>query len=156
MEITTTHKVKYSQISNKIKAKVVPVTFDIQIFKHSEGDAGYDLYATEDKWIWPFRISKIPTNCMIEIPEGFYGEVTGRSGQTTLGNVVIKGTVDNTYRGIVHIMMYRVGLLPRKIKKGTRVAQLIICPYAEVDWEITTKLSESKRGQNGFGHTGIT
>jgi dUTP pyrophosphatase len=143
-------------MNNGVQGKYVQVDSTIPVFKHSLGDAGYDLYSTTDAWIWPFKITKIPTNCKVEIPKGYYGEVTGRSGQTSLGNVVVKGTIDNTYRGVVHIMMYRIGLLPRKIKKGTRVAQMIICPYGEVAWEAAKELSESDRGQNGFGHTGIT
>ena len=140
---------------NEISIPYVAVHQELPVYKHNTGDAGYDLYATEDTWVWPFKVRKIPTNCKVEIPLGFYGEVTGRSGQTTLGNIVATGVIDSTYRGVVHIMIYRIGLLPRLIKKGTRVAQMIFKPYMEANMILVDKLSESNRGDKGFGHSGI-
>jgi len=124
------------------------------VFKHSEGDAGYDLYITEDKWIWPFRVTKVQTNAMIELPEGFFGRVVGRSGESSKGNVVIEGTIDCNYRGVVSVLMYRIGFLPKKLKARTRVAQMVVSPYAEVTWQWVPELRPSNRGANGWGHSG--
>lgn len=146
---------KATQIEHNIESYVVRHDKSLPLFKHDIGDAGYDVYATEDKWIWPWKITKIPTNCSIELPKGFYAEVVGRSGQTTLGNIVHEGTVDNSYRGVIHIMMSRVGFLPRKIKRGTRVAQLIVKRYYEVKWLEIDGLSKTDRQDNGFGSSGI-
>lgn len=150
-----TRRIKHDQISNEMKGFFTAQDSKVPVFKHKFGDAGYDLYAVEDKWIWPFSVTKIKTNIKMEIPPGYLGWVTSRSGQTEIGNYTLAGIIDSGYRGIVHIMMSRIGLLPRKIKKGTRVAQLIIIPYMEMDWLERAVLSPSYRGTDAFGKSGI-
>ena len=83
-----------------------------------------------------------------------FGLTTSRSGETLKGNIVIPGIIDNTYRGQISALMFRVGLLPKKIKKNTRIAQLIIIPYKECTI-ISEKLDNSTRGENGYGSSGI-
>lgn len=121
---------------------------------HKNGDAGYDMYCTEDTWIFPFRCKLVPLNFKCEIPEGNYGLVTSRSGESLNGNVVIPGIIDSPYRGQIKAIMTRIGFLPKKIKKGTRIAQMIIMPFKEYNIEIFDNLSETERGSKGFGSSG--
>lgn len=134
--------------------KVQKVDNDIPLFKHSYGDAGYDLYVTKDTWIYPFKVNKVPVNVKCQIENFHFGLTTSRSGETLKGNIVIPGIIDNTYRGQISALMFRVGLLPKKIKKNTRIAQLIIIPYKECTI-ISEKLDNSTRGENGYGSSGI-
>jgi len=123
--------------------------------KYDDGDAGFDLYARETKWIFPFVARKIPTNVCFEIPKGFFGRVCGRSGQTLKGKIVWAGTIDASYRGEVNVIMS--GLLPRRVKRGERIAQIIFMPCM-VNNEMTEveikDLTATKRGDGGFGSSG--
>ena len=121
---------------------------------HKNGDAGYDMYCSKDTWIFPFKCKQVPLNFKCEIPEGRYGLLTSRSGESLHGNFVIPGIIDSTYRGQLKAIMTRVGLLPRKIKKGTRIAQLIFMPFEEYNIEIIDELSQTDRGTKGFGSSG--
>jgi dUTP pyrophosphatase len=123
--------------------------------KHDFGNAGYDMFVTKDTWIFPFLNRKVPVNLKAELPMYHFGFMTSRSGESLKGNVVTPGIIDSNYRGQMNAIMHRVGLLPRRLKKGTRIAQLIVLPYRELNWIYKEKLSETKRGKNGFGNSGI-
>lgn len=138
-----------------IDANYIIVDKEIPSFKHDIGDAGFDMYTTKDMWIFPFHVRKISVNMKVEIPLGYYGYMTSRSGETLKGNVLVPGIIDNSYRGVISALMYRIGILPRKIKKGTRICQLIIQPYKEINWKEVYVLSSSNRGEKGFGESGI-
>ena len=128
----------------------------INPFLTKPGDAGLDMYSTEDTWIFPFIPRKVKLNIAIELPEQTFGLMTSRSGFSLKGNFVIPGIIDETFRGQVSATMVRFNILPKKIKKGTRVAQLIIIPYLKPQMEKTEKeLSETERGDKGYGHTGV-
>lgn len=138
----------------QMQAFFSPINKAFKVFKHDLGDAGYDLYATEDKWIFPFVITKIPCNCKVELPDGHFGLVTSRSGMSLRGNITIPGIIDSTYRGQISAIVTRIGLLPRKIKRGTRVSQLIVIPYREIAWKEREIATDTARGENGFGKSG--
>lgn len=138
-----------------VPAKYKLVDKEIKDFYHKDGDAGYDMYCTKDMWVIPFMVRKVPVNMMCEIPKLHYGLVTSRSGQTLEGIVIVPGVIDSTYRGVINALVTRIGLLPRKIKKGTRISQLIIQPFTEMKWEKTDKLSETARGNSSFGKSGL-
>lgn len=127
---------------------------DIPVFKTKNGDAGYDLYVTKDIWIFPFRVTKVPVNMCIELPEGTYGLVTSRSGQSLKGVFTIPGIVDETYRGQISAIVTKIGLLPTRIKKGERIAQLVITKYDKPTLQINTELSNTERNHSGFGSSG--
>jgi len=141
----------------KEQGVVVPQDYTTpSLSKMDPDDAGYDVFALEDRWIFPFFIRKVPVNAIIEIPRGYYGRVVGRSGETMNGNVVIEGTIDAGYRGIFNALMVRFGLLPRRIRKGDKIAQIIITPFVNVSWLLGTEqnLTPSRRSKKGFGHSG--
>lgn len=127
---------------------------ELPAFKHKEGDAGYDMYATKTTWIFPFMPRKIPVNLKAELPQGHFGFLTGRSGESSRGNVVLSGIIDYNYRGQISALVYRVGILPQRIEKGTRVAQMLVIPYRDVVWEEKQSLSGTDRGEAGFGASG--
>lgn len=119
-------------------------------------DAGYDVFAAEDKWIFPFMVRRVPVNAIVELPLGHYGRVVGRSGESLRGNFVIEGTIDCGYRGVFNALMTRFSFFPRRVRKGDKIAQIIVTPYVEVEWKLGTEkdLSPSNRGKHGFGHSG--
>lgn len=124
------------------------------------GSAGMDLLANVDETIElkPMERRLVPTGLFIEIPEGYEGQVRPRSGLAikhgiTLINCV--GTIDSDYRGELCIPMVNLGTEPFEISKGDRVAQLVICQYKRVELVEVEEITESDRGEGGFGSTGV-
>lgn len=124
-------------------------------FKHTRGDAGYDLYVKEDTWIFPLIPKKIPLDFSCEIPELYFGFLTSRSGTSSEGIFVVPGIIDQTYRGELAAITVRLGFLPKKIKKGSRISQLIFLPYAEANMNRCFELNETERNAKGFGSSGL-
>jgi len=128
-------------------------------------DAGYDLFAAETKWFLPFQTRKVLSNACVHIPAGHLGRIKGRSGESLNGWLVHPGTVDHGYHGDIGIIVTNLSFLPRRIKEGTRPAQLIFMPFSEAteieeldnreDYNaIVKRLSNSDRGDGGFGESG--
>lgn len=141
-------------VIDKVEGFYQVIDKSIGVFKHKFGDAGYDLYTTKDMWVWPFKVIKIPLNCKIEIPDGTFGLITSRSGMSLAGLFTIPGIVDCIYRGQVSAIMFRFGLFPKKVKKGTRLCQLIVVPYKEMSWKEKEIVPDTARGENAFGDSG--
>ena len=98
-------------------------------YRTKDGDAGYDMYATETKILWPLIPRKIKLNMKAEFKTTEYGLITSRSGQGLKGNFVVPGTIDETFRGQMSATMVRLNIFPSIIRKGDRIAQLILSPY---------------------------
>lgn len=120
-----------------------------------EGDAGLDLYCIEDVEILPNEIKLVSTGIAIEIPKGYFGLIKDRSGLASKGLHVLAGVVDENYRGEVKVVMINFGKEKIKLEKFSRIAQLIIIPYAKVEVEEVEELSETERGEKGFGSSGL-
>jgi len=120
-----------------------------------EGDAGLDLYCIEDVEILPNEIKLVSTGIAIEIPKGYFGLIKDRSGLASKGLHVLAGVVDENYRGEVKVVMINLGKEKIKLEKFSRIAQLIIIPYAKVEVEEVEGLSETERGEKGFGSSGL-
>lgn len=123
----------------------------------NEYAAGLDLRANEDVLIKPGQIIDIKSLLAMEIPPGHFGLVVARSGlsykrQIKLINDV--GIIDCDYRGDIGIRLINEGEEYYQIKKGDRVCQMIIIPYVQVKLKYVDELSETERGEGGFGHTG--
>lgn len=119
-----------------------------------------DIYAaTESEVIISAGDSAlIPTGFCVEIPEGYEGQVRPRSGLAIKHNVGIlnsPGTIDSDYRGEVKIILTNFGKQPFPVRRGDRIAQLVISPIVRATWVPTESLDETRRGPGGFGHTGI-
>jgi dUTP pyrophosphatase len=128
-------------------------------FYATEGAAGLDLVAAIDDKILlnPGERVRVPTGIIIEVPEGFEGQLRPRSGLAikhgiSLANSI--GTIDSDYRGEVCAILINHGKLPFTIDPGERIAQLVICPILKVRIEEVEELGETIRGSGGFGSTG--
>lgn len=121
----------------------------------TEQAAGLDLCAAEDCAIHPGEIRRIPTGLCLEIPAGLEGQVRPRSGLSSRGIVAILGTVDSDYRGEVSVMLENRSRDPWRVRMGDRIAQLVIAPVMRVHVVETEELSETERGEKGFGSTGL-
>ena len=123
----------------------------------SEEAAGWDLYAVTDATISPHSTAKISTDIAIEIPAGYFGAVFARSGLATkqgLRPANCVGVIDSDYRGPVIVALHNDSDQIRKIFSGDRIAQLVFIPYSSWDWEVVDELSNTDRGDGGFGHSG--
>ena len=124
-------------------------------------DAGFDLFSDEDVILKYGETTAILTNIAIELPEGYVADVRPRSGLTlNTGLRVHYGTIDSGYRNGIGIICENGdhGALCNRtvrIKKGQKIAQLVILPIPEITLQEVTELSDSDRGINGFGSTGI-
>lgn len=126
----------------------------------TEGSAGMDLRAYLDKAmiLKPGERTLVPTGVFIELPFGFEGQVRARSGLAIkhgIGMVNGVGTIDSDYRGEIKVLLINMGKEEFPINDGDRIAQLVVARYERIEWEKTEALDETKRGDGGFGHTGI-
>ena len=119
------------------------------------GDAGADLRAAEDAILYPGEVQVIRTGIKLVIPYQYAGLVRGRSGLTRKGIIVLEGTVDCQYRGEVGVMVASLKAGPALIKRGERIAQLVIVPVGLPSFMAVASLPGSERGENGFGSTGV-
>ncbi|MDR2371173.1 MAG: dUTP diphosphatase [Treponema sp.] len=126
----------------------------------SEGAAGFDLRAFVDV---PFDIpplgrAKIPTGLRIEIPAGYEAQVRPRSGLALRHGVTVlnsPGTIDSDYRGDLEIILINLGAETFTVCNGDRIAQLVVAPVCRANSVNAASLTETKRGEGGFGSTGI-
>lgn len=125
----------------------------------SAGSAGMDIYAAVDTEVMlnPGIAQAIPTGFAIAVPEGYEAQVRSRSGLARKHNIIIPnapGTIDSDYRGEVKILMLNVGKDAFIIKRGDRIAQLVIAPVVRAEWKLVDDLPSTERGAGGFGSTG--
>jgi dUTP pyrophosphatase len=99
--------------------------------------------------------TRIPTGIAVEIPEGHYGKVSSRSGLAFKSGIFsFDGTVDSGYRSEIGVLLYNTTSKPYQVRKGDRIAQLIVVPCAIMDPLEVDELSPADRGENGFGSSG--
>ena len=121
-----------------------------------KGDAGLDLYSAEEVVLKPNEWVAVPTGIAVEIPEGHCGLIKDRSGLALKHALhCLAGVVDENYRGEVKVVLINLGREEVKLPKGTRIAQLLIVPYLRVEVEEVAKLSDTERGEKGFGSSGL-
>lgn len=125
----------------------------------TEYSAGMDLRANLQNPVVlePGQWMLVPTGIFIEIPVGYEGQVRPRSGLAARYGITVlnaPGTIDADYRGEVQVILINHGKLPFEINNGDRIAQLIISPVTQIQWQEHDQLEETQRGQGGFGHTG--
>ena len=121
--------------------------------------AGFDLRARVDDGVLvpPGGRLLVPTGIAIELPEGFEAQVRPRSGLALRHGVTMlnaPGTIDADYRGEVGVVVVNHGDAPFPIRRGDRIAQLVVHRLPEIVWEEVESLADSGRGAGGFGHTG--
>lgn len=120
-----------------------------------------DIYAGVEKelTVKPGETVLVPTGFSIELPIGFEAQIRPRSGlaiKSSIGIMNSPGTIDSDYRGEVKIIITNFGSNNFVVKRGDRIAQMVIAKYERIEWEEAQQLSDTTRGSGGFGSTGIS
>lgn len=126
----------------------------------SSGSSGMDLYAAVDEAtvIEPGHIKMVSAGIYISLPEGYEAQIRPRSGLAIkhgIGIVNSPGTIDADYRGLINIILINFGNAPYEIKRGTRIAQMVINKVTRAEFEVVDDLERTIRNTGGFGHTGV-
>ena len=147
------------KIALKIKRK--ENTSDLPLPKYmSIGSSGMDLYADIKKEvsIEPREVKLISAGIYIDIPLGYEAQIRPRSGLALKHGISVlntPGTIDSDYRGLIQIILINVGKEPFLIKRGDRIAQMVIKEVVQAEIEEVSELEDTSRGEGGFGHTGV-
>ena len=123
------------------------------------GSAGYDLHAAleSEARLRPGERVLIPTGVSIAVPEGYEAQIRPRSGLALEHGIILPnspGTIDSDYRGELKVILCNTGEKTFTVRRGDRIAQLVISPVLRADWEEVPSLDATPRGAGGFGHSG--
>jgi len=121
--------------------------------------AGMDLVAAVqgDLVLPPGQRALVPTGIAIALPQGFEAQIRPRSGLALKHGVTLvntPGTIDADYRGEIRVILINHGTEPFVVRRGDRIAQMIVAPVCRVRWDLQPGLPATERGDSGFGHTG--
>ncbi len=147
------------------------VEVEVRRLEHAEGlelpryeteqSAGMDLRAAvpedEPVVLEPGQHQMVPTGLQIALPPGHEGQVRPRSGLAARHGITVlnsPGTIDADYRGEVKVILINLGDEPFEIRRGERIAQLVVARHERVTWTVADELAKTTRGAGGFGHTG--
>jgi len=119
------------------------------------GDAGLDLFSCVDCVLDTGEIKAVQTGIKVAIPRGYVGLIWDKSGISLRGVHRLAGVVDAGYRGEVQVVMVNLGREPYEIKKGMKIAQMLVQPVQEIRVVEADDLDSTKRGEGGFGSTGL-
>jgi dUTP pyrophosphatase len=119
-------------------------------------DAGFDLVAIETVWVWPHTVRNLDTGWDIKVPAGTWGSIKTRSSTFRIRKLlVLEGVIDSGYTGPLGVLVFNPTIFPKRIKKGERLAQLILIEHRPIDaFDIVNEMPITDRGPHGFGHTG--
>jgi len=143
-----------------LKVKRVGNNTDLPLPSYqSDGSSGLDLCAAVNKelTLQPGDIKLIPTGLSVSLPEGYEAQIRPRSGLALrygLGFVNAPGTIDADYRGEIGVIAINWGKQPLTIKRGERIAQMVIHTVSRAIVEEVNELDTTQRGEGGFGHSG--
>lgn len=124
-------------------------------------DSGFDLRASEEKWIFPNSRVLIPTGLKFDIPDGYEIQVRSKSGLALNQGLFVlnsPGTVDSGYLGEIQVILFNTTTEKVKIEKGQKIAQAVLCPVVSGKWVQliqVEKMENKDRNNNSFGSTGI-
>ena len=127
----------------------------------TSGSAGMDLHANipEQIVLKPMERSLVKTGLHIALPEGYEAQIRPRSGLAYKKGITVlnsPGTIDADYRGEIGVILVNLSEKNFIIEDGERIAQMVIATYEKATWKEVEELSETKRGEGGFGSTGNT
>ena len=122
--------------------------------------AGLDLRADLEQSLIlkPLERSLVPTGLFIELPEGYEAQIRPRSGLAIKHGISLvntPGTIDPDYRGEIKVIVVNLSDVPFTLEPGERIAQMVIARFEHISWNEVESLSETARGEGGFGHTGV-
>ena len=139
-------KIKFQKILEKA---IVPS------YAH-QGDAGMDIFSAEDAVIKAGERKNIRTGLKMELPEGYVALIWDKSGLALKNGIkTMAGVIDSGYRGEILIVLVNLSDTGYKIKKGQKIAQMLIQKVENAEIEIAEKLNDTKRAEGGFGSTGL-
>ena len=143
----------------KLKVKITKIKDNAIIPSYAhEGDAGMDLYSTEDYLIKPRERILISTGIKIALPKGYEAQVRPKSGLAINKGLTVlntPGTIDSDYRGEIGVILINLSDEEYQIKKETKVAQVVFKKVYEAEFEEVNNLDETTRDEGGFGSTGL-
>jgi len=146
--------------NTKIKIKIKKINPEAIIPHYShEGDAGMDVYSCEDNSINPNERKLISTGLSFEIPRGFEIQVRPKSGLALNSGITVlntPGTLDSGYRGELKVILFNTSKNTYDVKKGEKIAQIVLARYEEAEIEEASELTQTTRAEGGFGSTGLT
>lgn len=127
-------------------------------FYATDGSVGADLYSADNIWIPAKETQAVRTGVKIELPQGYAGLICPRSGMAKDLNITVAnapGVIDHDFRGEVLVLLHNRSTRNHYIKEGNRIAQLLIVPAIQAHFEVVESLTETLRGDGGFGSTGL-
>src|SRR5579884_425841 len=142
-----------------MRIKIKRLSADAQLPEYAHGsaeDAGLDIRALEDIVLAPGIACAVRTGLAIELPPGYEAQVRPRSGLALKHSITLPNapaTIDPGYRGEIRVIMLNLGDEPYAVRKGDRIAQMIVTRYEAIEWE-EGELTDSARGAGGFGSSG--
>jgi len=144
---------------DKVKVKIVNSSRHPLPEYQTLFSAGMDLRANIDEpvVIQPLSRMLVPTGLFIELPEGYEAQIRPRSGLALKHGITVlnsPGTIDADYRGEIKVILVNLSDVPYLLQDGERICQMVVARHAVVEWLPVEVLSESSRGEGGFGHTG--
>ncbi len=147
----------------KIEVRRLPHAYGLALPRYqTDGAAGCDLVAAIDDdhelVLAPSEHGLVPTGLEIAIPSGYEGQVRPRSGLALKHGVTVlntPGTIDSDYRGEVKVILINHGRTPFAIRRGDKIAQMVIAKVTQALWQEVDELSQTHRGAGGFGSTGV-
>ena len=141
-----------------VKLKRLPHGLGLDLPAYAtEGAAGMDVLAAEDVTLDPGARHAVATGLSVAIPRGYEIQVRPRSGLALKHGITVPntpGTIDSDYRGELKAILINHGTEPFAIRRGDRIAQLVIAPVTRAKWEEVEELDATERGAGGFGSTG--
>ncbi len=141
-----------------VRVRPGPAPLDLPRYMSPDA-AGLDLLADVDADVGlePGARALVPTGIAIALPAGYEAQVRPRSGLASRAGVTVlnaPGTIDADYRGEIQVLLINLGGEPTTVRRGERIAQLVVAPVARLVWREVAALPESGRGDGGFGSTG--
>jgi dUTP pyrophosphatase len=141
----------------KLKVKKLHEDAIIPEYK-TVGSAGMDISSIQNVIIYPSQVELVSTGISVEIPEGYEIQVRPRSGLAYKNKITVlntPGTIDSDYRGEIKVLLYNVSKDMFEVKKGDRIAQLVVNKVEQPEIEVVSETSDTQRGEGGFGSTGV-
>lgn len=143
-----------------MNVKIINTSDNVIPAYETPGSAGMDIraYLPEPVILKPLQRALIPTGLFIELPIGYEAQVRPRSGlaiKKGLSLLNTPGTIDSDYRGEIKIIMINLSNETAVINTGERIAQMVIAKYEKIEFQEVDELSDTERGEGGFGHTGV-
>jgi dUTP pyrophosphatase len=142
------------EVAMELRVKRIHPEAKLPVYGHP-GDAGLDLFSVVDCELGPGEVFAVPTGIQVAVPAGHVGLVWDKSGISLKSVHRLAGVVDSGYRGEVQVVMINLGAVPFAVRKGMKIAQMLVQPVAAVEVVESDSLDGTSRGEGGFGSTGL-